>query len=152
MSLGLGLGRSGAPPPVDRDSKVNACRREQQVMRQYPEPFTDIQSSEECREARCQVEIGKCIVKKLGEPYFLVSKLARDAGDLLRFRQCHRLPCSLANHWWYHIPCNYKEAYAMSERKTVKVLTVRCATSGIALSAFLVAKTGITYSDDVAVA
>ena len=40
----------------------------------------------------------------------------------------------------------------MSKNKTVKVLTVRSAISGIALLAFLVAKTGITNRDDVAMA
>jgi hypothetical protein len=40
----------------------------------------------------------------------------------------------------------------MSARKTVRVLTIRRETSGIAFFAFLVAKTGITYRDDVAMA
>jgi hypothetical protein len=59
----------GAPAPaVNGDSQVHACRRKNQVMRQYPIPVADIQGREKGGKSGGQVEIGKEIVKKLRKP------------------------------------------------------------------------------------
>jgi len=55
-------------------------------MRQYPEPFVDIQGGEEGRKPGYEIEVGERVVKKFGEPDFPVGKLAREMGYLLRLR------------------------------------------------------------------
>ena len=60
--------RRAMATPENQQAEVNARGGEQQVVREYPEPLADVQRGEKGHESGNQVEIGQCIVEKLGQP------------------------------------------------------------------------------------
>ena len=56
-------GRAPAPAAIDDKSQMKARGGKQQVVRQHPKPFADIQGRKKCGESGGQVEVGQRIVK-----------------------------------------------------------------------------------------
>ncbi len=59
-----------APTAVHSNPEMYAGRREQQVMRQYPEPLADIQGRKERSKSRREIEIRERVVQHFRQPDF----------------------------------------------------------------------------------
>ena len=58
-------GRAPAPATIDDKSQMKARGGKQQVVRQHPKPFVDVQGCKKCGESGGQVEVGQRIVQQL---------------------------------------------------------------------------------------
>src|SRR5690606_28422459 len=72
-----------------RETQVQAPEREQEVVREHPEPRAHVQRGEEGGDAGNEVEPGKAVVEELGQPDLAGRQVLGRAGNVFRSTQVH---------------------------------------------------------------
>ena len=93
------------PTAENQYSEVDTSNGKQQIVRQHPEPFADIERRKKGQESGHHVEIGQNVVEKLGKPYLPGSKITCIAVWCSRISQSGRLPCGRTEHGAISLPC-----------------------------------------------
>jgi len=86
------------PATVNEYAHMQARGGKQQVVRQYPEPVTDVHRGQQSGDSGKQIEVWKCVVKKLRQPDLAGHQIASIEGDLLGFTEGAGLHCRIAEH------------------------------------------------------
>jgi hypothetical protein len=93
-----------ASPAKDGKCQVKASRREQDVLRDDPEPLADIQGGKKCRYPGHQVKVGQAVIQEPGQPDFFRREFFETAGQVLGGTWINLLGCSSR----YHLPDSYR--------------------------------------------
>lgn len=94
-----------ASTAVNHGPHVEACGSKEEIVRQYPEPVSDVKSRDQRCHARANVEIGKCCIEKFWNPDLLRQKRSGFACDLLGLAMLWRWLRGIAGDHLIRVPC-----------------------------------------------